>query len=289
MAQAESTSPGAPIPQSSKAVTPPAGLIVVAMLVLVLFVASRGQALWTEWAQLRSDLSQVRRTAVIGYQNIHPNPSYARKPGDWFHHEGDFTFLWACWDGDDHRWFRVARGDVTREQISYPMGRDVIQAIDYPLIERGGGAIWGRIPDEAQVVGFDLAGTESVYPIQVLDKVLIVNDLIGELPFLVTYNPLGSRDRTVHIYRPIIDGHRVTMGLSGYFHERKPLLYDRGTESLWVETEEGDIEAIAGHYKGERLQSIVQHTPVSWRDWQGKHPASRLLIGADRSRDIPTF
>jgi hypothetical protein len=169
------------------------------------------------------------------------------------------------------------------------MGRDVIQAIDYPLVEQGGGAIWGRIPNEAAVVGFDLAGTDSVYPMQVLDKVLVVNDLVGGRPFLITFNPMVSRNRTVHIYEPIVDGRRVTMGMSGYFHDRKPLLYDRGSESLWVESEAGTLEAIAGRHKGARLQSIEQHSPVAWGDWRGKHPASRLLIGADRTRTIPTF
>ena len=29
-------------------------------------------------------------------------------------------------------------------------------------------------------------------------------------------------------------GQRLTMGLSGYLRDHKPVLYDRGTESLWV-------------------------------------------------------
>lgn len=289
MVQADSASPSPPAPELSKAANVPAGLIVVAIALLLLFVASQARVLWSEWADLQGDMARVRRTAVIGYRNIHPNPSYAKKPRDWYHHEGEFTFLWACWNGDGHQWFRVGRGEVDRGRISYPIGRDVIQAIDYPLTERGGGRIWGRIPSEAPVVGFELAGTKSVYPLQVLDKVLVVNDLIGDRPYLITFNPLAERADPVRIYEPIVDGHRVTMGVSGYFHDRKPMLYDRGSESLWVESEAGVLEAIAGHHKGTQLRSIVQHTPVSWGDWREKNPESRLLIGADRSRTIPPF
>lgn len=293
MAQADSAPPSDPDtpapPEPPPRKLAPAGIAVAAMALLLVFVASQGRVLWAEWTELRRDMARVQRTAVIGYQNIHPRPSFALKPPDWIHDEGEFTLLWSQWDGEGHRWFRVGRGEVDRQRISYPLGRDVIQAIDYPITEHGGGTIWSRIPNDAQVAGFTLAGTLSVYPIQVLDKVVVVNDVIADRPFLVTFNPLGDRDGPVHIYEPIVEGRRVTMGLSGYFQDKKPLLYDRGSESLWVEAEQGDLVAIAGRYKGSRMSAIEQHRPVAWADWRQQNPSSRLLVGADRSRTTPAF
>ena len=42
-------------------------------------------------------------------------------------------------------------------------------------------------------------------------------------------------NEAVSIFDASLNGHRVTMAATGYFHDGKPLLYDRGTESLWVE------------------------------------------------------
>jgi hypothetical protein len=252
--------------------------------VLLTFVVAQGLALWREWADLRDDLATVRRGAVIGYKNIHPNPSYASRPDDWFHHDGQSTLLWSGWtDRDGHGWFRVGRGEVDQERISLPIGRDVVQTIDHPLVEVSGGPIWGRIPDEAAVVGQELAGVMSVYPVQVLAKVGAVNDEVGRRPFLIVFNPSAPSDRSVHIYDPVVDGNRLTMGTSGYFLDGLPLFYDRGSESFWVE-EAGSLRSVAGRLKGVRLRQVGQPSPVSWGDWRWRHPKSRLLIGDDRPK-----
>jgi hypothetical protein len=234
-------------------------------------------------------MSLVRQTVVIGYHNINPNPSYAEKPDNWFHEEGDHTLLWSGWkNGDGHRWFRVGRGEVVRERISLPFGRDVIQAIDYPMVETDGGTIWDRIPADAQVVGLELGGIACVYPLQVLDKVEVVNDEIEGHPYLVVYNPITEKARSVVIYEPLVAGRRVTMGLSGYFHDSQPMLYDRGTESLWIQDDDV-LRAIAGRQKGVQLRRIGQPSPTAWADWRALHPRSRLVVGADRSKNFPTF
>jgi hypothetical protein len=290
MASADAGPPLHPSEIIRKPPSVPRGVIVATLAILLAFVATQGRSLWLEWIDLQDDMAVVRRTAVVGYLNIHPNPSYARKPDNWFHDEGEFTLLWSGWKpGDGHRWFRVRRGEVDQTRISTPFGRDVIQAIDYPVIETGGGTIWKKIPSEAPVVGIDLNGTMVVYPLQVLDKVCVVNDVIGERPVLVTYNPSPLGDRTVHIYEPIIEGQRVTMGLSGYFQDHKPLLYDRGTESLWIDDGNGLLKAIAGQRKGAQLRQIVHPVTLAWGNWRSQHPQSRLLVGADRSKLLPTF
>ena len=102
------------------------------------------------------------------------------------------------------------------------MGRDVFRAIDAPLTEAKGGPIWGRIPSDAPVVGLDLAGVAAVYPLLVLDRVQVVNDLIAGRPILVTYNPYAPPDSCVKVYEALLDGQRVTMGTSGYYLDGNP-------------------------------------------------------------------
>ena len=61
------------------------------------------------------------------------------------------------------------------------------------------------------------------------------------------------------------------MGQSGYFVGHRPLLYDRETESLWVERDEA-MTAVAGRRKGASLPRIARVAPVAWGDWQARHP-----------------
>jgi len=283
-----SSPPDLPL-RAPPATTKPTLLVLLALMILLGFVAVQGHTLWLEWASLRAENTRARDSIVVGYYNINPNPSYAQKPEPWFHDEGPNTLLWSGWKhGVGHGWFRVGRGEVDRERLSLPMGRDVVQAIDYPIVEVNGGKIWGRIPGESSVVGQELGGVASVYPLQVLDKVQIVNDQVEGRAFLVVCNPKIARTQAVAIYDPVMDGHRLTMGMSGYDHDDRPLLYDRGTESLWVQ--EGDVlNAIAGAHRGARLRKIGQPSPTSWVDWCSHHPKSRLVVGADRSRTRPAL
>lgn len=291
MAQADSAPPieTVVVPPRKPA---PRGLVIAALGFLLVFVIGQGASLWQEWRSLQHEMATVRKTVVVGYPNIHPRPSYATKPENWFHDEGEFTLIWSGWEaGEGHRWFRVRRGEVDRELLYGPMGKDAIQAIDYPLVEVGGGSIWKKIPSEAFVAGLEMSGVVTAYPLQVLSKVCVINDQVAERPILVTFNPLVPEGRAVHVYEPLVEGRRVTMGLSGYFQGNKPILYDRATESLWleVEAEEVTLEAIAGPRRGTRLRQLRTPTVVAWRDWSWQNPKGRLLIGADRSKLAPTF
>jgi len=111
--------------------------------------------------------------------------------------------------------------------------------------------------------------------------VFVVNDTIGNQPYLVTSNPIAPREDQVTVYETVVEGHRVTMGVAGYFYDRKPLLYDRGTESLWV-SQAGAMRAISGKYKGQQLRPLARPVPVAWGRWRSEHPHSRLVVGANR-------
>jgi hypothetical protein len=76
------------------------------------------------------------------------------------------------------------------------------------------------------------------------------------------------------------------MAPTGYFHDRRPILYDRGTESLWIERDDA-LEAIAGKHKGKQLARIARPAPFAWHTWRLSKPRSRLVIGADRTKPAP--
>jgi hypothetical protein len=260
------------------------GAIVALMGVLV----REAQSLWSEWTSLRNEMLVVNHSAVIGYRDISPLVTYAVGPQDWFRHDGDESLLWAKWEaGVGHQWFRFTDGDIDQARVARPQTILISRPIDYPITEMAGGLVWQHVPLESEVLGMTLEGVRCAYPVLILEKVQVVNDVIEERPFLIAVNLLAPPDKAYSIYAANHDGRRLTMGVSGYFHDGKPLLYDRGTRSLWVENEDS-LVAIAGKHKKAKLARVARPAPVSWKTWLSQNKTSRLLVGADRGHGIPT-
>jgi hypothetical protein len=260
-----------------------AGLAIVGLMG---FIGVKGWAVLGEFRQLQREQTRTDLSAVVGYVGIHAEPNHARRPNDWCHHEGDQTLLWCGWRDGKHDWFRIAKGDLATDQISEPMGRDVIRAIDHPIIESAGGQHWVKIPAAALVAGLQADGVRAAYPIVMLAKVEVINDMVGEQPLLVVYRPFAPAWEAVGAYAPLVDGRRITMGLSGYLLDKRPILYDRGTRSLWQERD-GTLAAVAGPLKGATLPAVAGVETRTWSDWRSRYPESRLVVGADRKKPRP--
>lgn len=251
------------------------------------YVTVEVQTLWGELWELQHDRQRVRGTTVIGYEGIHPNLSSAAYPANWFRQDGEETLLWSGWDQEEgHRWFRVGRGELERSRISSPIGRDVIPAIDWPIVEVGGGPRWDRIPEDSRVAGLLTRGVASAYPVLLLSKVEVVNDEIASQPLLITFTPFLPIEDSIQVYDPVYEGHRLTLGSSGYLIDSRPLLYDRGTESFWMRVGP-ELRSIAGPLKGATLRRLGGLEPVSWSQWRERNPEGRLVVGSDRSRARP--
>jgi Protein of unknown function (DUF3179) len=251
------------------------------------FVAAQARSLWNEWNRLQAELGGASKNQVIGYLDIAPVACYADGPNDWFRTEGDESLLWAKWeDGVGHQWFHFHHGDLDRAHLSRPKTIFVSRPIDYPVIETGGGEIWQRIPPDSQVVGYTLLGLKCVYPLLVLSKVQVVNDIVHDHPFLVVDNAFAPSEQVCSIFDASLNGQRVTMAATGYFQDSKPVLWDRGTKSLWVEEDES-LTAVTGEHRGLKLPRIGHPAPVTWKAWISQNQSSRLLVGADRTHGVP--
>jgi hypothetical protein len=242
--------------------------------------------LWQEWATLREAVYGSKQSAVVGYLNITPTASFIDAPKDWYRDDGKEASLWLGWDKDVGHWFRFAHGEIDPSRLCRPTGEYIVRPIDFPLVENRGGAIWQRVPPESVVVGHTIENQKCVYPVAILGKVLVINDLVDRHPYLIVVNPLLRPVVAFSIFDASLDGHRVTFGHTGYFQDGKPVLFDRGTESLWLHMHDG-LRAIAGKHARKLLMRVALPPPVSWSTWVSRNPESRLLVGADRSRGVP--
>src|SRR5436305_6150699 len=102
--------PGEEVPRPRRAL--PRGVTLAAIGVLLTFIVWQCRSVLQEWWVLRQEMSTVRATGVIGYPGIQPRLTFARRPDEWFRHDGEATLLWSGWrHGVGHQWFRVSRGE----------------------------------------------------------------------------------------------------------------------------------------------------------------------------------
>jgi hypothetical protein len=265
----------------------PMGFTLAAIVVVSVYLQAQARNLWREWVMLQGEVEESERNTFIGYLNIAPDTNYGKPPAVWLRDDGEETLLWSGWrQGVGHQWFHFQRGEIDRARISQPGGAKIARPIDYPLVECRGGRIWQRLPSQAIVVGHTLEGQRCVYPLVILQKVQVINDIVGGQPFLIVANQLAPEQRAFSVFKSDLDGRRLTMAATGYFQDAKPLLFDRGTESLWLE-EQTVLRAVAGKLKDSRLARIGSLVPVTWGSWLSQNGQGRLLVGADRSRGIP--
>jgi len=250
----------------------------------------QARTLWREWQALQVAQYDDVHSRAVGYHDITPDFNFARPPDQWVKDEGDRSYLWASWDrrAGKHLWFSFPKGEIDVTHLTHPMGRDTLRAIDSPRTETQGGEIWKTIPPDNLVVVGEMAGLPLAYPLVMMDKVIAINDEVYNKPILIVYTPFVSDDSSVDMYDASRGGRdRYVMAHSGYLWDKKPLLFDRGGESLWVPTAAG-LVALAGPSKGTVLSRLTHLSSAHWGEWSSAHPDGRLVVGANRPRKPPS-
>ncbi len=152
--------------------------------------------------------------------------------------------------------------------------RDGIKSVDDPQFVPVEEAQW--VTEQNPVLGVALGEEAHVYPIHLIEPHQIVNDVVGGVPVAVTFDPLVAVPRA---FRREVEGKALSFGVSGLIYNSNFLLYDRETESLWLQF---TGEAVAGPMAGKRLERVPIRQELLGT-WLSRHPRSRVL-----SRPYPT-
>lgn len=253
------------------------------LLLITGFIGRQALTLFNEVLALRDQQARLQNSRVIGFEGINPQLSFARRPNPWFREEDGICWLWSGWiPQKGHGWFRVEKDAFNPNHLSGFLGRDVIRAIDTPILETAGGERWNRIPENYAIYCLQTVSSPTAYPRLVLDKVGIVNESVDPIPQLIVYTAMASPETAVKAYDPrLSDGRRVTMGSTGYFLNERPLLYDRDTESLWI-ARSGGLASLCGPLRGTLLTESSPVELTTWSDWKGANPSGRVVVGARR-------
>ena len=127
--------------------------------------------------------------------------------------------------------------------------RDCIPSIEDPrfeTIEEAAATSTDAIP----IVHVELNGDARGYPLDVLTRHEIVNDVIGGEPVAVTFCPLCN---TAIAFKRTVGEAVLEFGVSGLLRNSDLVMYDRATHSLW---QQATGRALVGAYVGARLEKL---------------------------------
>lgn len=151
--------------------------------------------------------------------------------------------------------------------------RDGILALDDP---RFTGADEGRYADREPIVAVEAGGEARAYPIRVLIWHVVVNDTIGGIPAVVTFDPISGSAR---VFERDLGGSDLTFGVTGLLRGGNSLLYDRQTETWWQQI---TGEAVAGQLSGATLREIPSNL-ISWGEFKTVFPEGQVLARPEDS------
>ena len=145
---------------------------------------------------------------------------------------------------------------INTGSIAYGSFRDGIRSIDNPTFLDNLGKnlvdhpLFGSLGDDELVTVVQHNGLSRIYPHRILEYHEIVNDVIDDFYFTVSFCPLTG---TSKVWNREINGDLTEFGVSGLLFNNNLILYDRSTESNWSQIL--DL-AVNGELAGEKVSYI---------------------------------
>lgn len=152
--------------------------------------------------------------------------------------------------------------------------KDGIPALVDPNVIPAAKSIYLKPND--RVVGVVFGDEARAYPLRILIRHELANDVVGGKPIAVSYCPLCD---SVMVFDREVGGQVREFGVSGKLYRSNVLMYDRqeepDQESLWSQLM---MKAVVGPAAGEGLElKALESELTTWRDWETAHPETTVL------------
>ena len=178
-------------------------------------------------------------------------------------------------------------------KLRYGLGREHFEALIDPAFVSADRAD-KRLRGGQRVLVVSVAGEVKVYPLSLLKRHEVVNDMVGGKPIFAAYCILADLGA---VYDRRIAGHTLTFGVSGYTYgepgvwdgKQAFVLWDRNTESLWWPP---IGKAVSGPLVDTPMKVLDQRhwSQTTWGAVRAEHPEARVLKpgqAVDRPVDVP--
>ena len=156
------------------------------------------------------------------------------------------------------------------EVVSGGVPRDGIPPIDDPRFDPVASVL--DLSDKSPVISLSINGDARAYPLEVLTRHEIVNDVVGDVPVAVTFCPLCN---SAIVFDRRVDGALLRFGVTGNLRFSDLVMWDEATESWWQQL---TGEAIVGEYIGKKL-TFVQSQLISFGLFRERYPEGMVLRG----------
>jgi hypothetical protein len=184
----------------------------------------------------------------------------------------DVSRLEVVWDKTD---FCQYQDGVFEEILSGGVPRDGIPPIDNPAFESiADASAW--LQPQSPVIAFALNGTARAYPLAILTRHEIVNDVVGGEAVAVTFCPLCN---SAVVFERTLDGQVLRFGVSGLLRNSDLIMWDDATQSWW---QQFTGEGIVGAYTGTVLTMLPSQV-VGFGAFVEQYPDGEVLAPGGRS------
>ena len=126
------------------------------------------------------------------------------------------------------------------------------------------------------VISVELEGEARAYPLRIMLWHEIVNDRIGQVPFLVTYCPLCNSGL---VFDRRLDGRELSFGNTGRIRHFDMVMYDHQTETWW---QQFGGEGLIGELAGSRMKLLPARLE-SLETFRTRSPHGEVLVPEDPS------
>lgn len=156
------------------------------------------------------------------------------------------------------------------EVMSGGVPRDGIPPIDDPQFISA--QLVTDLAPQSPVIAINIEGDARAYPLEVLTRHEIVNDVVAGIPVAVTFCPLCN---SALAYDRRVDGEALRFGVSGNLRHSDLIMWDSASESWWQQL---TGEAIVGAYSGYRLKMLPSQL-ISFGVFRERYPEGVVLRG----------
>lgn len=191
------------------------------------------------------------------------------------------------WGGPaDSMHFDVTECTLNLNGLHYGLGREAFPALIEPKFVTAHRASEWLTP-ESRVLSVRIGDEVKVYPVDLLIRHEVVNDVVGGRPVFAAYCILADLGA---VYDRQMGDHVFTFAVSGYTYSQPDVwdgrdafvLWDRDTESLWLPTVG---KAVSGPMRGASLK-LLERTlweQTTWGRVREQHPNALVL---DKGQDF---
>jgi len=178
----------------------------------------------------------------------------------------------TVWDLTD---ICISQDGIFDEIISGGVGRDGIPPLDNPTFDaQTTSDLWLQL--QSPVITVEINGVARAYPLAILTRHEIVNDVVDSTPIAVTFCPLCN---SAIVYDRRVDGDILRFGVSGFLRNSDLIMWDDKTQSWW---QQFTGEGIVGTYTN-KLLSIISSQVVSYGAFKEQYPDGEVLSTQGRN------